>query len=156
MVDIERRLLSKYATPIMVLATVVPPYTTFLFGIFGLDNHVSISTYAVLWVVYPSEAGVSGLQVLNFYALYSGLSLGFFNIVFAIQVVRFIKGKSKKRNTLLAGALTLFVPTTAILAAWPVMIAARVFVYIGPIPIQLVTGLLLIHFAGPKEITSPW
>jgi hypothetical protein len=40
--------------------------------------------------------------------------------------------------------------------ALPFMLSWGIFVYIGPIPIQLAIGLLLMHFAGPKEITSPW
>jgi len=156
MSSVAGRLTWKYASIIIVLATVVPPYTTFLFGIFEPDHHVSISVYALLWVIYPSEAGVPGLQVLNYYALYSGLSLGFFNIIFAIQVIRFIRGESSKNKTLLAGALSLFIPIIAILAAWPAMISARVFAYIGPIPIQFVIGLLLIHLLPPEESTKPW
>ncbi|MHA1663299.1 MAG: hypothetical protein ACTSVR_08605 [Candidatus Thorarchaeota archaeon] len=156
MPNIAEQLSWKHASIIMVLATVVPPYSTALFGIFGDDYHVSISTYALLWVIYPSEAGVSGLQVLNYYALYSGLSLGFFNIVFAFQVIRFIRGTASKRNTLFAGVLTLFIPTLFFIAAGSAMLSARVFTYIGPVPIQLATGFLLMRFAGPKEITTPW
>ena len=112
----ESRLNWKYASIIMVLVTVIPPFATFLFGIFGPDSHASISVYALLWVIYPPEAGVSGFQLLNYYALYSGISLGFFNIVFAVQIIRFMRGVSSRKVTLLAGALTLFVPATAILA----------------------------------------
>jgi hypothetical protein len=36
------------------------------------------------------------------------------------------------------------------------MAASGVFVYIGPIPVQLVTGLLLMYLAGPKEPVAPW
>ena len=112
--------------------------------------------YALLWVIYPSEAGVSGLQVLNYYALYSGLSLGFFNIIFAYQVIRFTRGKTSRRKTLIVAALTLFIPLIAILYGWPVMFSSRVFAYVGPIPIQLITGLSLMHLAGQEQSTSPW
>ncbi len=156
MSDVDGRLIPKYASLIMALATVVPPYTTFLYGFGGHDGHVSIAIYALFWAIYPPESSLGGLQVLNYYSLTAGLMLGFFNIIFAFQVIRYIRGKTSKRSTLVAGALTLVLPILSLVAALPVMLSSGVFVYIGPIPIQLATGLLLMHLAGPKEITSPW
>lgn len=150
------RLNWKYASIIMVLATVVPPYTTFLYGFSGHDGHVSIAMYALFWAIYPPVSSIGGLHVLDYYSLTAGLSLGFFNIIFAFQVIRFIRGKASKKSTLVAGALTLVLPIISLIAALPNMLSSGAFVYIGPIPIQLATGLLLMHFAGPKEITSPW
>ena len=158
MSDVEGRLIRKYASLIMALATVVPPYTTFLYGFGGHDGHMSVSVaiYALFWAIYPPESSLGGLHVLNYYSLTAGLMLGFFNLIFAFQVIRYIRGKTSKRSTLVAGALTLVLPIISLIAALPVMLSSGVFVYIGPIPIQLATGFLLMHFAGPKEITSPW
>jgi len=156
MSDVEGRLIRKYASLIMALATVVPPYTTFLYGFGGHDGHVSIIMYALFWAIYPPESMMGGLQILNYFSLTAGLSLGFFNIIFAFQVIRYIRGKTSKRSTLVVGALTLVLPIISLIVAWPVMLSSGVFVYIGPIPIQLATGLLLMRLAGPKEITSPW
>ena len=156
MSDVEGRFNWKYASIIMALATAVPPYTTFLWGFGGHDHRVSIATYALFWAIYPSESSIGGLQVLNSYSVPIGISLGFFNILFAFQVIRYIKGASSKRKTLVVGALTLVLPIISLIVSWPAMISSGIFVYIGPIPIQLVTGLLLMHLAGPKEITSPW
>ena len=158
MSDVEGRLIRKYASLIMALATVVPPYAIFLNGFGGYEGHMSVdvTTYALFWAIYPPASGVGGLHVLTYVSLTSSLSLGFFNIIFAFQVIRYIKGKTRKKSTLVAGALTLVLPIISLLAAWPVMISLGFFVYIGPIPIQLATGLLLMHLAGPKEITSPW
>ncbi|RDE12100.1 MAG: hypothetical protein C4K48_10470 [Candidatus Thorarchaeota archaeon] len=154
--NLAGRLSWKHASVVIALATVVPPYTTFLYGFGGHDGHVSIATYALLWAIYPPESSMSGLQVLTYYALSTGLSLGFFNIIFAFQVIRFTRGATSKRNTLLVGALTLVLPITSLIVAFPTMISSGAFVYIGPIPIQLITGLLLMHLAGPKEPVSPW
>jgi hypothetical protein len=160
MPDLAGRLNWKHASVIITLATIVPPYTTSLFGIAGhspqVVAHVPITIYALFWAIYPPESSMSGLQVLNYYALPTGLSLGVFNIAFTFQVIRFIRGAASRRNTLLVGALTLAIPIISLIAAWPAMALSGVFVYIGPIPIQLVTGLLLMYLAGPKESTSPW
>lgn len=156
MSDVDGRLIRKYASIIMVLATVVPPYTTFLYGFGGHNGHVSIAMYALFWAIYPPASSIGGLQILTYYSLTAGLSLGFFNIIFAFQVIRYIRGTASKKSTLVAGALSLVLPIISLIAALPNMLASGAFVYIGPIPVQLATGLLLMHLAGPKEITSPW
>jgi len=162
MPDLAGRLSWKHASVVIALATVVPPYTTFLYGFGGHSGgeghiyYVSVAVYALFWAIYPQDSSMRGLQVLNEYALPTTLPLGFFNIVFAFQVIRFTRGKASRRNTLLVGALTLVLPITSMIAALPAMVSSGFFVYIGPIPIQLITGLLLMHLAGPKEPVSPW
>ena len=149
----------KYVILIMTLVTVVPPYTTLLSG-FGGHGHqisnVSISIHALLWAIFPPEFSYGGLQILNLIALSFGIPLGFLNIIFAFQVVRYFRGETSKRRTLLAGISTLIVPFTSLIIVLPIMISSGLYVYIGPIPVQLITGLLLMYFAGPKEPTSPW
>ncbi len=156
MSTVAGRLSWKYASIIMLLVTVLPPYMTFLYGFGGHDRHVSIVMYALFWAIYPPESSIGGFHVLDYFSLTSGLSLGFFNIIFAFQVIRYIRGEASRKSTLVAGALSLVLPIISLIAAWPAMLSSGVFVYIGPIPIQLAIGLLLMHLAGPKEITSPW
>ena len=158
MSNVEERFNRKNASIIMALMTLVAPYTVFLNGYTFSDGQSSMSTtiYALFWGLYPPETGMGGLQVLTFFTLTAGLSLGFFNIIFAIQVIRYVRGETGRKSTLVAGVLTLVLPIISLIIALPFMLSSEIFVYIGPIPIQLVTGLLLMHFAGPKEITSPW
>ena len=156
MSDLPAKLSEKYALVIMGLATVIPPYTTLLSGFGGHDHHVSISINALFWAIFPSEFSFGGLQVLNLNALSFGIPLGFFNIIFAFQVIRFLRGETSRKRTLLAGISTLVIPLASLIMALPFMLTWGVFVYIGPIPIQLVTGLILVYYFGPKEITSPW
>ena len=162
MPDLAGRLSWKHASVLIALATVVPPYTTFLYGFGGHSGgeghiyYVSVAVYALFWAIYPQDSSMRGLQVLNEYALPTGLSLGFFNIICAFRVIRFTRGATSKRNTLLVGALTLVLPITSLIVTLPAMVSSGFFVYIGPIPIQLAAGLLLMYLAGPKEPTKPW
>lgn len=117
---------------------------------------MSMVVYALLWAIYPQSSRHDGLEILTYSSLSAGFSFGFFNIIFAFQVVRYIRGEASRKNTLVAGAFTLVLPIVSLIVAWPIMFISGTFAYIGPIPIQLVTGLLLMHFAGPKEITSSW
>jgi hypothetical protein len=160
MANLAGRLNWKHTSVIITLATILPPYTTspIVIGVPGAlaVTHMPIAIYALFWAIFPPESSMSGLQVLNYYALPTCLLLGVFNIVFAFQVIRFIRGAASRRNTLLVGALTLVIPVISLILTWPFMELTGVFVYIGPIPIQLFTGLLLMYVAGPKDSASPW
>ncbi|TFG97429.1 hypothetical protein E4H12_08600 [Candidatus Thorarchaeota archaeon] len=154
MSDKEWRFLDKWAELIMVLATIVPPFMTIVFMVDG--GVVSIAILALFWAIFPPAAPVSGFQMLNINYFQGTLIFGFFNIVFAFQVIRFIRGKSGKIKTLAAGAMTIVVPLIAFIFAMRYMIMFQYFTYVGPIPIQFVIGLLLMHFVPPEEPTTPW
>jgi len=148
------RLNWKQASIIMILVTIIPPYTTFLLGFSGHEFRISIAVYALLWAIDPP--GAMGFQILNYWALSMGLSLGFFNILFAFQVVRYTREEAGRMSTLLAGCLTLVLPFMSLAVTLPYMIMNSYYVYIGPIPIQLITGLLLMKVARKPEPTKPW
>jgi len=146
------RLNWKHASIIMALVTLIPSYTTFLLGF--SEHRVSVAVYAILWAIDPP--GAFGFQILNYWSLSMGPILGIFNILFAIQVVRYTKEEAGKMSTLLTGCLTLLLPLTSLLVTLPFMIMNSYFVYIGPIPIQLLTGLFLMKAARKPEPTQPW
>jgi len=148
------RLLDRWAELVMAVATLVLPFMTIFYGLDGQSIYVAIT--ALFWAIFPPVAPASGFQILDGYWLQGSLPLGFFNIVYAFQVMRYIRGKSGKWKTLAVGVMTLVVPLIAFLSVLPRMISRAVFVYIGPIPIQLVIGLLLIHLLPPEEPTKPW
>jgi hypothetical protein len=157
MSDKEWRFLDKWAELIMVLATIVPPFMTVLYSINdGGMSGMNIAILALFWGIFPPVGSVGGFQILNGYYLHTSLSLGFFNIIFAFQVILFIRGKSSKRKTLAVGAMTIIVPLIAFVSAMQYMVSFESFAYIGPIPIQPVIGLLLMRFLGPEEPTTPW
>jgi hypothetical protein len=150
----EWRPLDKWAELIMALATLVPPFMTVFSGLDGRGIYVAVT--ALFWAIFPPTAPASGFQLLDAHWLQGSLPLGFFNIVFAFQVIRYIRGKSGKRRTLAVGAMTLVIPLMAFFFSLRHMIINEFFVYIGPIPIQLATGLLLMRFLAPEEPTTPW
>ena len=154
MSSIAERLNWKHASIIMALATVMPPHTTLVYGIDGQSVYIVI--IALFWAIYPPVAAVSGFRMLDDYSLPGGFYIGFFNIVFAFMVIRFIRGDSSKRKTLAVGALTTLIPLVSLVFTWPLMVSKESFPYLGPIPIQLAIGLLLMRFIGPKEPTTPW
>ena len=148
------RLNWKQSALIMTLVTAIPPYTVYLLGFGGHDHRVHTAVYALLWAIDPP--GASGLQVLNGPALSMGIPLGFFNILFALQVVRYTREEVGKTSTLIAAALTLVLPLLSLIVTLPYMITYSQFVYIGPIPIQLITGLLMMRAVRQPDPTQPW
>ncbi len=132
----------------MTLVTLIPPFTTFLLGI-G-EHEANIAVYSLLWTIDLS--GIFGVPVLNGPAL-SNIPLGSFNILFAFQVVQYTREEVGKTSTLLFGILTLVIPLLLFVVALPHMITYSQFVYIGPIPIQLITGLLMMRVARQPDST---
>jgi hypothetical protein len=154
MKDFAGRLSWKHASIIMALATLVPPFMTVFSHLDG--QSISVAIVALIWAIFPPSSPTSGFQILDGNWLQGSLPLGFFNIVFAFQVIRFIRGKSSKVKTLAVGVMTIIIPMIAFFGMLPYMISRQIFVYVGPIPIQLVIGLFLMRFFAPEEPTTPW
>lgn len=76
-----------------------------------------------------------------------GILLGVFNILFAFQIVQYAREEVGKTSVLIFGCLTLVMPLILLVVALPHMITYSQFVYIGPIPIQLLIGLVLMSVA---------
>jgi hypothetical protein len=82
---------------------------------------------------------------------------GVFNILFAIWFARFYRQTASTRSTVFLGSLTLLVPSILAAVAWvglPPDVALGV--YMGPVPIQLATGLLLMYLVKRVRIGELW
>jgi hypothetical protein len=167
-----QRLTLNQIVALMILVTLVFPVTALWQGGHrsGEEWIVDVSIIAVLWIYLPpywdmnsGAFGVwgGGLHILNPSATIITLILTIFNLIFAVQVIRFCKGEASKRSALVSGLLSLVLP---LLMAWQAysmyviefMLGTGLFVYVGPIPIQLIIGLVLMRFAGPWKIDTIW
>lgn len=119
------------------------------------------------WII-NSQVGISitGFSILDpdpFWMLIT-LIYSAFDVVFAIQVVRFCRNQTSKRLALLAGVLTIvfpmiFNPYGAYLGIQDMIdfiMRSGLLLYIGPLPIQLIIGLVIMRYAGPWKLTKPW
>jgi hypothetical protein len=167
-----RELTIRQISVIMLIVTFVSPMVAQWHGghHFGEEWIVDVSIIAVLWVYLPSYWDMNtgafgimggGLHILNPSATVLSLMFTIFNLIFAYQVIRFCKGETSKRSAIIPGVLSLVLP---LLMAWQgysmyvieFMLGTGSFVYIGPIPIQLIVGLILMRLFGPWEIETPW
>jgi len=161
---------------IWILITLFVPFAVFYYVLAG--NMASIGgniIYALLWAYIPPSAnwdlaGTSifgifllidpssvfyGLHILNPLVLLWAPVNGFFNILFAVQVIRYIQDKTSMKKTIIAGVLTLVIPLYQTFLYLPYLLAIGLY-FIGPIPIQLVVGLLIARKYGPKPADAPW
>ncbi len=131
--------------------------------------------YSVLWAYIPPSAnwelaGTSifgiflpvdpssvfyGLHILNPLILVWIPIFGFFNILFAVLVIRHIQGKTSMRKTIIAGLLTLAIPLYQTFLYLPYLLTIGPY-FIGPIPIQLIMGILIARKYSPKPVDVPW
>jgi hypothetical protein len=97
-----------------------------------------------------------GLHILNPLVLMWVPIFGLFNILFAIQVVRFTEGKATRRSTIILGLLTLAMPLYQTIIYLPYVLMFGDIPFTGPVPIQLILGIYFVKKYGPKPIDSPW
>ncbi len=125
---------------------------------------MDISYWIINSQVGISIAGFSIFGILDPFWMLITVIYSAFNIVFAIQVVRFCRNQTSKRLALLAGVLTIvfpliFDPYGAYLGIQDMIdftMRSGLLLYVGPLPIQLIIGLVIMRYAGPWKLTKPW
>ena len=137
---------------IMGVATLLAPFGVYFFS--GGDP-ISVSIHAILWGIMPEGTGIGGVSFLNYIVVGRGLFYGVFNIWFGIEVVRHFSDSTRRRAATIAGVLSLLYPVIWAIIALPWLIAGSL-VYLGPIPIQLIVGLIVMRYTGQPEIISAW
>jgi hypothetical protein len=152
------------------------PFAIFFWTIVGNFATVGNLVYALLWAFIPEGANNSipgttlfgidlhvnpdslfyGFHILDPMVLQWVPLFGICNVIFLIQVIRHIREKASFRSTLVAGVLTLVIPFFQTITYWRQLITIDSYYYFGPIPIQLIIGLLIVKIYGPKPIETPW
>lgn len=130
---------------------------------------VGVRVTALIWTLDISywiinlQVGISiaDFSILDPYSMFAAVIYSVFNIVFAVQVVRFCRGQTSKRLTVFVGMLTLLFPLVFSPYWYYQEILAFIersglLLYIGPLPIQLIIGLIIMRYAGPWKVTEPW
>ncbi len=182
-VDVKRvwcslsEILPKSVLVAWILVTLFVPTAIFFWLIAGNMALVGSTVYSLLWIysldvpnydfmgtsifgiflpVDPSSV-FFGVHILNPLILMWVPLYGGFNILFAVQVVRYVKGKASARSSILLGLLTLAMPLFEAVVYLPHVLAYDIYLpYLGPIPIQLIIGLIIMKKYAPKPLDTPW
>jgi len=160
-----------------ILVTLFAPFADFYYTIAG--NMATIGNtiiYALLWAYIPydnnhdlggasifgmtlpynPDSVLNGFHIMNPYILSWIPIFGFSTILFGVLLVRYIQGKTVLRKMIIAGLLAFAIPLYQLYLFVPhLLLIGRPF-YIGPIPIQLIVGILIAKKYGPKPPDKPW
>ncbi|MFW9849177.1 MAG: hypothetical protein ACFFF4_08550 [Candidatus Thorarchaeota archaeon] len=115
---------------------------------------ISVTLFAILWVYrIPSSLEQGGFV---FGPEYWNVSLifAFPSMIFAFLVLLHVKGKISRGYTVLGGIFSLIWPGGFMLVTGLYALLNGALVYIGPIPIQFLFGLILLRYYSPKEEKS--
>lgn len=119
---------------IMFLVTIFSPFG-FIAGYFFLSMP---GVYGFFWI---------------FVGPYVYLPLCFLNILFAHRIVRYYQGRSSRDTVYVIGLLSVLLPTAIVLYLSGLFGS---FVVIYPIPIQFLSGLVVLRRIEGPEVISPW
>ena len=113
------------------------------FGVMGIIGFLFSIDFSN-WLPY--------LSYMNPFMFWQLFTLGFFNLFFLYRMYKYYDGRTTKLNTITVGIFSVVLP----------LILAMVFpgyilgYYVGPIPIQFICGLIIMHRIPGPEIRSPW
>ena len=159
-----------------ILITLFAPFAIFFWMIVGNTAAIGDIVYAFLWAYIPEGASndISGPSIFGIRlpieptSIFSGFHIldplvlqwvpifGMFNIFFAVQVVRHTQEKVSFRQVLIIGLLTLAFPLYQTIIYGSQILRYESYFYAGPIPIQLIIGLIIAKKYGPKPLEAPW
>ncbi len=124
------------------------PYLTFT--IYVAMVYSPIWVYATDFTHY-GVAGYTGFFFFNPAYLIQELILSALNLVFLWSIIRYYQGKTSRNTAISIGVLSLVPPVIM-----PLVISfGRGLVYLGPLPLQFLIGLLLLlKVKGPEEVFS--
>ena len=135
---------------------IIPSYAFILFG--GVSEPLEMVVYGLIWVWFPSM----NYQMLNivllysFAAIWSILPLTLFNFLYVAQIIRYYRGKCPRYCAVWVGLLSITLPTVFAFVTTGILFSGSVFVLVGPIPLQFIAGLIIMHKIPGPEMTSPW
>ncbi|TFG32369.1 hypothetical protein EU527_10220 [Candidatus Thorarchaeota archaeon] len=143
---------------IMILVTLFLPVggVNLVNPIPSLSGGLPPFIYSALWAIFLGDIMslwylFNPLYFLSIIWLTIPLSL--MNILYIRQILRYFMGSSSRYSVVMVGLLSLIVPT--ILSLY-ITLAGFPLGLVIPIPIQFVTGLVLLHKFREPELIAPW
>jgi hypothetical protein len=140
---------------ILAVFTLTVPFGVFWQG--ATMGVVETAFYASIWVLRLHNGSFYAFHIFDLEYTFTAVSIGVFSILFALQIIRCFKRDGSRRVAYVLGLLTMLFPVGF---GIPMMLYVLdnfgILLYMGPIPIQLALGLLILQKTEPKIITSPW
>ncbi|MHA2153503.1 MAG: hypothetical protein ACXAAQ_16135 [Candidatus Thorarchaeota archaeon] len=146
--------LERIASIIIILTTLLAPFGVYFFSLNG--SVITVSIHSLLWGIMPGNSSFESLLRDSYLIIGRGLFYGIFNIWFGIAVIRYFKDNSRRTMVLMSALLSIIFPFFLAVLSLPWLSYSTTQVYLGPIPIQLITGLILMRIGRQSESIQPW
>ena len=140
---------------LMAVMTLAVPFGIFWQGSSG--GSVETAIYSLIWVIRLHDGQFFAFHIFDIFYTFTAVSTGFVSIFFAVQIVRCFKSDASRRMAYILGVLTLYLPTGfGVSMMLTALERYGVLLYMGPIPVQLVIGILLLRKTKHVVVTNPW
>jgi len=137
-----------------LLVLLIAVLSPFLFiSSFGHDGRLDVTMYTLLWYWSIGLSGSIHFYLHDAWAIVQYLPFVGFRFPFAYLMMRYYKGKTTGERLILAGILG---ETPPYLASFSLHLGSILSQFVGPLPLHLLAGLILVKLKPPPTITSPW
>jgi hypothetical protein len=143
----------------MTLLTLIVPLGFFTSNIIVLfDWYIGPGVYALFWAFghTPWSWGAIPFHFFSLSFLKLAFTLGIFNIIYVVQIVRYYQGKVSKRNVIITGLISLIFPTLFAFISTAISLGPALIGFVLPIPAQFLAGLIFVQMLpGPESEQAP-
>jgi hypothetical protein len=113
--------------------------------------------YSLTWAWSPGVyMPISMIPMFILINIWLTLPLTILNIAYIWKVVRYYRGDCTRYSAIWVGMLSLVLPTLIAICITIPLNPSGGFVFIGPIPLQFIVGLIFMYKIPGPEMTSPW
>lgn len=140
----------------MGLVTFVVPFGIIPTNIATNESGVAFTEpilFGLLWVYAPYLTG-SPFLTLDLYFTWMTIPLSLFNLFYFIETVRYYQGKCTRYRAVSVGVLSIVLPTILSIATTGILTPFVIFMFVGPLPIQFVVGLIIMYRIPGPELPS--
>jgi hypothetical protein len=118
----------------------------------GSDSWI---VYSLLWA-FDTQFFYMPFNIMTYTILYLTLPLVIFNILYIRQIVRYYYGKTTRDAAIMVGIISLLLPALIGLSTSGYYFPSGEYLYVGPVPIQFIAGLIILYKLEGPEVISPW
>lgn len=112
--------------------------------------------YSITWCYAPEfPVALALFPLFILLNVWLTLPLTILNIVYIWKIIRYYKGNCTRYSAIWVGMLSITLPTVFALSLGMFSLGGGLL-FIGPIPIQFVVGLIFLYKIPGPELTSPW
>ena len=139
---------------LVLLIAVLSPF--FFVGGIGSRGQLSIIMITLLWSWSIDPVGPMEFYIHDASTIVQYLPFVSFRVPFAYLMMRYYKGKTTGDRLIMAGLLGEVPPCLVSIVSFSWYTDAFLGHFVGPMPLHLLTGLILVKLKPPPTISSPW